>query len=252
MTGRGRTEPLDTFIKVPTFVLELASAGVISPRAFLLYSALRSHRNNRTGTAWASNRVIAQEAGIAKPGNVARVLSELIDAGAVVVSRRDGATNVYSFPENPTHLMGEDPDLDTHLMDEVPPTSRVRTPPPHTVGPPHLMGEDQTIRSELDELTTSNERLVDTSRPPLRSAGAERQPIQPPLMNSVKPPRIPEASFVEDQLRKLDQLLGRSAPYTGLFGRGPSDTEAARVLLYQGESLEVVASIIRDSKRKVS
>lgn len=194
------TPPRETFIKVPTFVMELACTGAISPRAFLLYTVLRSHRNNETQTAWASNAKLAEEMGIAHRQNVPRLMRELVETGAVKKRSRSGTSNVYAFPEVPTVITRDDTRVDTVITGDYtradtvitgdnPPESQVITPRNQPVYPPVITGDVLTRQSELDRETRSIERSADAGSSSAvaktATSDAGRLLQQPPLMQSV-------------------------------------------------------------------
>lgn len=192
MTGRGRAEPLDTFVKVPTFVLELACTGGISPRALLLYTVLRNHRNNTTKTAWPSNARLAEMMGGMHRQNVPRLMNELVGSGAVIKQSRAGTSNVYGFPEtaavithdDTTVITSDDTEVEGVITHDDSDSEGVITgddgvnhPGLHGVITSYDRGvitsDVQTRTTELDRIEPrSNERLADASGPTLRAVAA--------------------------------------------------------------------------------
>ncbi|RJT74357.1 helix-turn-helix domain-containing protein [Arthrobacter cheniae] len=91
---------MSTFVKVPTFVMELACAGDISPQALRLYVVLRSYQNHENRKSWPSFATLADRLNIPHRQNINRYMAELTTSGAVIKSNRSGTSSVYTFPDS--------------------------------------------------------------------------------------------------------------------------------------------------------
>lgn len=240
----GRSEPLETFVRVPTFVHAALGEGRLTPTGLALYVVLRSYRNSRNGGAWPSLASLAKAMNMKNPKNLVKYIKELRAIGAIVpVSNPRVLSVTYMFPENsPTETVasaeevlnadiieetgtsadtGTSGSTGTGWGDEYDPfagttgTSGDTNPVPVEVPTgtsgdtaTGTSGDTQTRLTEPDRGTRKIERLADASRTPLRAADAGWPKVQPPLMQSV-PTSGPSLAIGQQPRLFLEAKLGR-------------------------------------------
>lgn len=201
------TTPGETFVKVPTFIHDAVGTGRLSPTALALYVILRSHRNHRKQAAWPSLATLAREMHMKNSRNLIKYIRELEELRAVLITKDPGTSNTYMFPEtiaaggstlgNTTGGSSTALQRTSTSGDTTTGTSGHTAAVPPEVLPPvfeEVLKPDRGNQSkELDQL----ERIVDTSRRPLRALD-----VQP----SMDKPRIRGWC---DLLSWLDEELGR-------------------------------------------
>jgi len=74
----------DKFIKIPEWVIDLTSKGIISARAFQLYAAISSYCYYNKSFTWVSKAQLAKKTGLSIR-TVYRLLNELVEAGAIYI-----------------------------------------------------------------------------------------------------------------------------------------------------------------------
>lgn len=174
------TAPDETFVKVPTFVHAAVGTGALSPTALALYVMLRSYRNHQKQVAWPSLPTLAKAMNMKNPRNLIKYIGELEAIGAVIVTKDQGTSNVYIFPETgtsagtTTRTSGGTTPAENHKTrtsgSTTTRTSGSTTPVPQEVLPPVPQEVPKPDRRNQIEKKERIERLADASRPPLRSA----------------------------------------------------------------------------------